>query len=305
MRKIKVFLIFLLFFLQGCKLNNKIKIALDYTININHIGILVAIEKGFYKNYNLDVSINNVSDIPAEQQVAINIADFGISFSENVIASNTNNFNIESIYGIYNHNLSGFISKQNLNITNINDFKNKTFCGWTSQISNQILQGLLQAHNIDPSKLTIINSDLTITSDINNSCDIFWTYENWDNFFAKENNIEFNFIPINTLGLDFYSPVIIKNKNNHNNYINKFIQATNEGYIYAYNHIDESVNIFNKYNNLVDPNTFKNAMSFSKNYINQTGYQNPEIWAQFEQFLNTYTIYKNQKGGFSNEYISN
>lgn len=40
----------------------KIRVALDWTPNINHIGFFVAQEKGWFKNSNIDVELLNPAD---------------------------------------------------------------------------------------------------------------------------------------------------------------------------------------------------------------------------------------------------
>ncbi len=51
---------------------NKIKLALDWTPNINHIGFFVAKEKGYYKEKDIDLKIispemDNYKETPAKK----------------------------------------------------------------------------------------------------------------------------------------------------------------------------------------------------------------------------------------------
>ena len=43
------------------KIKNKLKLALDWTPNINHIGFFIAYEKLLYEKYNLKVEIEDPS----------------------------------------------------------------------------------------------------------------------------------------------------------------------------------------------------------------------------------------------------
>lgn len=61
----------------------KIRVALDWTPNINHIGFFVAQEKGWFKNSNIDVELLNPADddyqtTPAKK-VELGQADFALS----------------------------------------------------------------------------------------------------------------------------------------------------------------------------------------------------------------------------------
>ena len=64
----------------------KIKLALDWTPNINHIGFFVAKEKGFYKENDLKVEFltPDLDDylITPAKKVEMNISDFGLCPTE-------------------------------------------------------------------------------------------------------------------------------------------------------------------------------------------------------------------------------
>lgn len=57
----------------------KITVALDWTVNTNHIGLFVARDKGFYDEAGLDVEILPYGNTGAGTLVANRIADFGIA----------------------------------------------------------------------------------------------------------------------------------------------------------------------------------------------------------------------------------
>ncbi|MER9690044.1 ABC transporter substrate-binding protein [Mesorhizobium sp. M0139] len=57
----------------------KITVALDWTVNTNHVGLFVARDKGFYHEVGLDVEILPYGDTGGGTLVANRIADFGIA----------------------------------------------------------------------------------------------------------------------------------------------------------------------------------------------------------------------------------
>lgn len=300
-----IFLLIILVLSGCCKNNGVITIALDYSYNTNYIGILVAMEKGFYKEKGLDIRLNQASEISVEAQVNNNQADYGFSYSENVIMANSQGMNLASIYALFTQNLSGFISQSDKNITTINDFSQKNYCGWGSDAERKIIQGLMQEQNLDPNSVKFINTDLNITTDINQSCDIFWSYEYWGNLQAQNNGINYNYIPLSSLGLSYYTPVIISNQNYNPNTKN-FIDATNLGYIYAINNIDDAVDIYKKYDPTCNPKMIKDSLMLIKPYINQNGYQQPDIWNNFLDFANKYlTNNFSASEVYTNEFINN
>ena len=66
---------------QPLHAEQKITVALDWTVNTNHIGLYVARDKGFYAEAGLDVEILPYSDTGAGTLVANRVADFGIAAS--------------------------------------------------------------------------------------------------------------------------------------------------------------------------------------------------------------------------------
>ena len=67
-----------------------LKIALDWTPNINHIGFYVAKDKGFYADFNIDLeiidtSIDNYKVTPAKK-VELGIVDFALCPIESIIS---------------------------------------------------------------------------------------------------------------------------------------------------------------------------------------------------------------------------
>ena len=71
----------------------KIKLALDWTPNINHIGFFVSLEKNFYLDKGIDFSIINPFDdnysITPAKKIELGIADFALSPTESLISYNT------------------------------------------------------------------------------------------------------------------------------------------------------------------------------------------------------------------------
>ena len=108
----------------------KVTLMLDWTPNTNHTGIYVAQEKGYFKDRGLDVTIKTPGEVNADQLVAVNKVQFGISAQEQVTQARTEGIPVKSIGAIIQHNTSGFMSLKDKNITSPKDYVNKTYGGW-------------------------------------------------------------------------------------------------------------------------------------------------------------------------------
>src|SRR3972149_6097496 len=67
--------------------SNKVSVQLDWTPNTNHIGVYIALAKGWYKEAGLDVEVLPYTDVNPDVIVANGRADVGVSFPPNVIFS--------------------------------------------------------------------------------------------------------------------------------------------------------------------------------------------------------------------------
>ena len=117
----KILTIFAIMFLiagiSGCNTNKevneetqKVVVTLDWTPNTNHTGLYAALDKGFYKEEGLDVEIIQPAGGTSEQLVAVNQAQFGVSYQEGVTYARANGMPVVSIAAVIQHNTSGFAS---------------------------------------------------------------------------------------------------------------------------------------------------------------------------------------------------
>lgn len=78
----------------------KATVALDWTVNTNHIGLFVARDKGFYSEAGLEVDILPYSDTGAGTLVANRVADFGINGSIGLFTQKTAGADLKAVYAV-------------------------------------------------------------------------------------------------------------------------------------------------------------------------------------------------------------
>ncbi|RVC21183.1 ABC transporter substrate-binding protein, partial [Mesorhizobium sp. M7A.F.Ca.CA.004.04.2.1] len=76
----------------------KVTVALDWTVNTNHIGLFVARDKGFYREAGLEVDILPYSDTGAGTLVANRVADFGINGTISLFTQRTAGADLKGVY---------------------------------------------------------------------------------------------------------------------------------------------------------------------------------------------------------------
>ena len=94
--------------LDGTDNLQDVKFVLDWTPNTNHAGVYVAKVKGFFEKEGLNVSIIQPGESSADQLVASNTAQFGISYQEGVTFGCSGRYTYSFNCCCNQHNTSGF-----------------------------------------------------------------------------------------------------------------------------------------------------------------------------------------------------
>lgn len=312
-----IMIVMLLIVLGGCAQTptqtEDVSLMLDYTPNTNHTGIYVAMDKGYYAENGINLDVLDTAASSVEQSVANNVTDFGISYEENVTQAFDQGIdNLTSIYGIMKENTSGFISYADKNITTPEDFADKTYCGWGTNVEQAIVKQVVADAGLSKDSISIVNGGVEFLQSNEDDCDIFWEFEGWTNKEADVQGVKYNYIPLTDLGIDFYTPVIITSKEfeeENATLVQNFISATIKGYEYAAKNPDEAAEIFLQYNPSYDETMIKKSQEFVSNYyINdnqKAGYQNDNIWEEFTNFLydNEIVSSKDYKELYTNKYV--
>ena len=253
----------------------KYELALDWTPNVNHIGFIVAKEKGFYDNLNIHLNIqsphtDSYQNSPAKK-VELGIADFALCPTESILSfrAKKNPFKLFAIGTIFQEDVSAIAVDIGSSIRRPRDLDGKTYASYGARYEDLIVKQLIKNDggkgeiNIHyPERLGVWNTMK------NNLYDSTWVFMNWEgiehqalNFFRlKEYDIPYS-----------YSPLIVCSEkliNDHDVAVNSFLKATKEGFMYAMSNIIESAEILNSYLPEIDRKIdVVEALKFSKSYF--------------------------------------
>ena len=215
----------------------EVTVILDYVPNTNHTGMYVALDRGYYEEEGLDVTIIEPTDGATATLVAQQKGTFGISYQEDVTIALTAQepLPIKAIAAVIQHNTSGFVSLADSGITSPADFEGKTYAGWGGPGESAVLEACMTQAGKDFSKLNMVISDGSGFEALGRSCDLMWFFEGWDNITAARNGCELNYMECRELDerLDYYTPVIIAGNEvleSDPEMVSAFLRATAKGY---------------------------------------------------------------------------
>ena len=235
-----------------------IKLALDWTPNINHIGFFVAKEKGFYEENDLKVEfltpeLDDYLTTPAKK-VEMNMSDFGLCPTESLISFRTkkNPFILKGLMTIFQEDVSAIATIESNNILRPKHLDDRSYASYKARYEDKIVKKMIindggkgNLKIFYPKRLGIWNTL------IENKYDSTWIFINWEGVEASKKNIDLELYKMSDFGIPYsYSPILFSSSDyikNNSNTVKKFIESSRKGYIYCYENMDEAVSILNKF----------------------------------------------------------
>lgn len=301
---------------KGENTKNSVSIFLDWTPNTNHTGLYVAKEKGFYDEVGLDVEILLPGEVSAEQLVATDRGEFGISFQTEVTQARAQDLPIVSIGAIIQHETSGYASPVEKGIKSPKDFNGKVYGAYGSLLEESMIDLVMSRDGAEMEDVEIVqlgNSDFFMATQ--NEIDFVSIFYAWTGIEAEIRDVELNFIQKKDYAeeLDTYSPVIItseKMMNENPEVVRAFMDATVKGYEFAIENPSEAAEILINAEPDLDPELVKRSQEWlSPRYQDDAekwGIQELERWQTFADFMYENGIIEKEidaKEAFTNEFI--
>ncbi|MEP7284542.1 MAG: ABC transporter substrate-binding protein [Chloroflexota bacterium] len=275
-----------------------VNLMLDWTPNTNHLGIYVAQAKGYYKEANLTVEIQQPGDVQLEQIVATGKAQFGISFQEQTSYARGDKLPIVSIAAIIQHNTSGFASiDKKKPLKSAADLAGLRYGAFGSAVEKPILNALLQCDGASADKIDFIDVGFADPIPLleKERIDFAWLYYGVEGIQAKERGLDLDFVMLKDYQKcvpDYYTPLMITNEDmikNQPDVVKAFVQATAHGYADAIKTPDEAADILMKAAPDLDPAFVHESAKWLAGQFQadapRWGEQKAEIWQRFTDFL--------------------
>lgn len=126
-------------------LAQKVTVALDWTVNTNHIGLFVARDKGFYADAGLEVDILPYSDTGAGTLVANRVADFGINGTISLFTQRTAGADLRAVYAVVQSETGRLVfNAARSEIKSPKDLDGLTYGGFGSAWENALISTIIR-----------------------------------------------------------------------------------------------------------------------------------------------------------------
>ena len=254
MKKLFAFVILIFFFVMpiGATKLEKVSLQLQWLNQFQFAGYYMAKEKGFYKDVGLDVNIKNyrIGENVASE-VLSGKSQYGIGRNSLIINASRGN-KVYLLAAIFQSSPLALIAKKTSRIKTLNDLKNKKFMLSIGIEESASIFAMLLSHGISKKDIFLVLENDRIKSLISNQVDVISAYISNETYTLRKKHIDISIFNPKDYGFNFYGDLLFTNENEvtyHRKRVENFTKASIKGWTYAFNHIQETVNIiYNKYN---------------------------------------------------------
>ncbi len=230
----------------------KVSLQLHWKQQFEFAGYFIAKEKGFYEDVGIDVDILEYHNgINLTQSVISNEHTFAIGYS-NTILDEINTNKIVLLSANFQSSPHVLVSLKSSNINSIKDFKNKKIMIDKEATQSAAFISMLQANGISFDDMLIEKPSFKVEHLIDGTVDLASYYYTNETYTLDKKAIAYNIWDPKDYGFDFYSDILFTSKEELEKYpllVENFRTASLKGWEYAFNHIDETVDIIlQKYN---------------------------------------------------------
>ncbi len=235
----------------------RIRLALDWTPNMNHIGFFVARENGFYKNDGIEIEIIDPSaddyKVTPAKKVELGTADLALCPMESIISYRTKEkpFDLKAIATIFQKDVSAIVVLTESGIKRPSDLDGKSYASYKARYEDHIVKQMVKndGGNGDiyleyPEKLGIWN---TLLSGGYNST---WVFMNWEAADSRIASNALRYFQMKDYGIPYsYSPVIAAGRDlihKEKELLISFLSATKKGYLTAIREPKKTVDLLSK-----------------------------------------------------------
>ena len=226
----------------------KVRIALDWTPNTNHIGIYVAEAKGFYAAAGLDVEILPFTDTSAGTLVSNGVADFGISSEIEALTQRAGGGDVKMVYGVVQTETARLIYKGGRDdIKSPRDLDGKTYGGFGGTWESALVSAMIGNDGGTGDVKTVTLGTSAYEALDNGSVDFTLEIYTWEGIAAELENRKISRFHYSDYGIPDEQTTVIVTSDAYlaasREQARAFIQATRQGYAYSVDHPDEACDL--------------------------------------------------------------
>ncbi|MEA3353491.1 MAG: ABC transporter substrate-binding protein, partial [Campylobacterota bacterium] len=212
----------------------------------------MAKEKGFYKDLGLDIQIKEFDfGTNIAQDVSNGKSTFGLSYSS-VVLEKSKGADIVLLNAFLQSSPHVLVSLKSSGINKISDFKGKRLMINDDAAQTASFTSMLRSNNITLDDMVVMKPSFNIHDLIEGKADVVTAFRSNELYVLDELGIEYDIWDPKDYGFDLYDAILFTSNKflqNNRDAVLGFQEASKKGWIYAFEHIEETIDlILSKYN---------------------------------------------------------
>ncbi|MBZ9905816.1 ABC transporter substrate-binding protein [Mesorhizobium sp. BR115XR7A] len=225
-----------------------VTVALDWTVNTNHIGLFVARDKGFYREAGLEVDILPYSDTGAGTLVANHVADFGINGTISLFTQKTAGADLKGVYAVVQSETGRLVfNAARSDIKSPKDLDGLTYGGFGSAWETALISTIIRHDGGKGDFETVTLGTSAYEALANGSVDFTLEVSTWEGVEAELRGVKQRSFVYADHGVPDEHTTLISSSEAYlqanPELSSSFIQATRRGYQFAVDHPGEAATL--------------------------------------------------------------
>ncbi|AGB45630.1 ABC-type nitrate/sulfonate/bicarbonate transport system, periplasmic component [Mesorhizobium australicum WSM2073] len=225
-----------------------VTVALDWTVNTNHIGLFVARDKGFYREAGIEVDILPYSDTGAGTLVANHVADFGINGTISLFTQKTAGADLKGVYAVVQSETGRLVfNAARSEIKSPKDLDGLTYGGFGSAWETALISTIIRHDGGKGDFETVTLGTSAYEALANGSVDFTLEVSTWEGVEAELRGVKQRSFVYADHGVPDEHTTLISSSEAYlqanPELSSSFIQATRRGYQFAVDHPGEAATL--------------------------------------------------------------
>lgn len=297
----------------------KVSFVLDYSPNVNHTGLYVAQQKGWFAEEGIEVEFVPAPADGSDALIGSGGANMGMTYQDYIANSlgSATPMPYTAVAAVVQHNTSGIMSRAADGITSPAKMAGHRYATWNLPVEQATIKYLVEKEGASFDDVVLVPYEVDddvmgLQADL---YDCVWVYEWWAVANANLQDYDVNYFAFGDIDpvFDFYSPVIAVNDDYaaaNPDVVKAFLRAAKRGYEFAAANPEEAGSILCQAVPELDPALIAEAQAIlSPQYIADAtswGVIDDARWKAFYQWINDENLAENPfdpSSGYTNEYL--
>jgi len=290
-----------------------VTVALEWFLNPDHLPIVAAKEKGFFREEGLELSIL-VPTVPEESLdlVAHGKADFGVGEQTNLIKARAHGQPLISIGPLLAHTVVCLMYLKNGPIKSLEDLRGKRV-GWPGlEIDLPILGTMLEAAGLTHADIVPVDVGFALTDAlISGKADaVFGAFVNYEQVEAEMKGASVEFVSPTQYNVpDMYQLVVMTSDRmvkQKPEVVRKFVRAYARGLALVHEQSDKALSLYNKANAMADRTLSARTFGATLPFFPRELRQETARWKAVHDWLHSRGVIKKKlplKDLFTNAFV--